>query len=32
MDNIKEAITVYVDSLKDRGINLPQVEEREVAV
>jgi predicted RNase H-like HicB family nuclease len=32
MDNIKEAITVYVESLKDRGINLPQVEEREVAV
>jgi len=32
MDNVKEAITVYLESLKERGIDLPQVEEREVAV
>jgi len=32
MDNVKEAIIVYLESLKERGINLPQVEEREVAV
>jgi Uncharacterized conserved protein len=30
--NIKEAIEVYLESLKERGIILPQVEEREVAV
>ena len=32
MDNIKEAITVYLENLKERGMALPQVEEREVAV
>lgn len=31
-DNVREAITVYLESLKERGIELPQVEEREVAV
>ena len=30
--NIKEAIEVYLESLKERGVPLPQVEEREVAV
>ena len=30
--NIKEAIEVYLESLKARGIPLRQVEEREVAV
>ena len=32
MDNVKEAIIVYLESFKARGINLPKVEEREVAV
>ncbi len=32
MTNIKEAIEVYLDSLKARKIPMPQVEEREVAV
>ena len=32
MANIREAIEVYLESLKERGIALPQVEEREVAV
>ena len=32
MVNIKEAIEVYLESLRDRGIPLPKVEEREVAV
>ena len=32
MANIKEAIEVYLESLRERGIPLPQVEEREVAV
>jgi predicted RNase H-like HicB family nuclease len=32
MDNVKEAITVYLESFKARGIDLPEVEEREVAV
>jgi predicted RNase H-like HicB family nuclease len=32
MANIKEAIEVYLESLSERGIALPQVEEREVAV
>ena len=32
MTNIKEAIEVYLDSLKARRIPLPQIEEREVAV
>jgi predicted RNase H-like HicB family nuclease len=30
--NIKEGIEVYLESLKERGIPLPQIEEREVAV
>lgn len=30
--NIKEAIEVYLESLKELGIPLPQIEEREVAV
>jgi len=30
--NVKEAIEVYLESLKERGVPLPQVEEREVAV
>jgi predicted RNase H-like HicB family nuclease len=30
--NVKEAIIVYLESLKERGIALPQVEEHEVAV
>ena len=30
--NIKETIEVYLESLKERGIPLPQIEEREVAV
>jgi len=32
MANIKEAIDVYMESLREREIALPQVEEREVAV
>ncbi len=32
MENIKEAITLYLESLRERKIGLPQVEEREVAV
>ena len=32
MDNIKEAIIVYRESLRERGIVLPEIEEREVAV
>ena len=32
MDNIKEAIIVYLESLRERGIALPEIEEREVAV
>lgn len=32
MTNIREAIEVYLDSLKERRIPLPQIEEREVAV
>lgn len=32
MANIRETIGVYLESLKERGITLPQVEEREVAV
>lgn len=32
MVNIREAIEVYLESLKERGIPLPQIEEREVAV
>ena len=32
MANIREAIEVYLESLRARGIPLPQVEEREVAV
>lgn len=30
--NIKEAIEVYLESLKQRGISLPQIKEHEVAV
>jgi predicted RNase H-like HicB family nuclease len=30
--NIKEAIELYLESYKERGLSLPQVEEREVAV
>jgi predicted RNase H-like HicB family nuclease len=32
MTNIREAIEVYLDSLKARRIPMPQIEEREVAV
>ncbi len=32
MANIKEAIDVYMESLREQKITLPQVEEREVAV
>ena len=30
--NIKEAIEVYLESFKQRGIGLPQIKEHEVAV
>jgi predicted RNase H-like HicB family nuclease len=32
LDNTKEAIEVYLESLKQRGIGLPQIKEYEVAV
>ena len=32
MVNIREAIEVYLESLRERGMPLPQIEEREVAV
>ena len=32
MNNIKEAISVYVESLRDRELPLPQIEELEVSV
>ncbi|GAG46017.1 unnamed protein product [marine sediment metagenome] len=32
MANIREAIEVYLESFKERGIPLPQIEERDVAV
>jgi len=32
MANIREAIEVYLESIHERGLPLPQVEEREVAV
>lgn len=32
LSNIKEAIGVYLESLKKRGLNLPKIEEYEVAV
>ena len=32
MKNIKEAISVYVESLRDRELTLPQIEELEVSV
>ncbi len=32
LDNIREAIEVYLESLKQRGIALPQIKEHEVAV
>ncbi|MCD6567916.1 MAG: type II toxin-antitoxin system HicB family antitoxin [Dehalococcoidia bacterium] len=30
--NIREAIEVYLESIEERGLALPQIEEREVAV
>ena len=32
MDNIKEAIELYLESFKERKLSLPRIEEREVAV
>lgn len=32
MQNIKEAIEIYLESLGERGVSLPQIEEREVVV
>jgi predicted RNase H-like HicB family nuclease len=32
MSNIREAMEVYLESLKARGIPIPKIEEREVAV
>ena len=32
MTNIKEAISLYLESLEERKIALPSIEEREVAV
>ena len=32
MANIREAIEVYLESLKERGLSLPQIKEREVVV
>ncbi len=32
MSDVREAIEVYLESLEERGIPLPQIEEREVAV
>lgn len=32
MDNIREAIDIYLESLRKRKVALPRVEEREVAV
>ena len=32
MNNIKEAISVYVESLSDRELPLPRIEELEVSV
>ena len=32
MQNIKEAIEVYLESMRERGVPLPRIEEREVAV
>ncbi len=31
-ENVKEAIELYIESLNARGLPLPRVEEREVAV
>lgn len=31
-ENVKEAIQLYIESLNARGLPLPRVEEREVAV
>jgi len=31
MANIREAIELYLESFKERGIPLPQIEDREVA-
>jgi predicted RNase H-like HicB family nuclease len=32
LSNIKEAIEIYLESFKARGIPVPKIEEREVAV
>ncbi len=32
MNNIKEAIELYLESFKERKLSLPRIEEREVAV
>ncbi len=32
LSNIKEAIEVYLESLKERGLSIPKVEEHEVVV
>jgi predicted RNase H-like HicB family nuclease len=32
LSNIKEAIDVYLESLKERGLPIPKVEEHEVVV
>ena len=32
MDNIKEAIELYLESFKERKLPLPRIEEREIAV
>ena len=32
MANIREAVEVYLESVNERGIRLPQIEEREVLV
>ena len=32
MANIREAIEVYLESFKERGLSLPQIKEREVVV
>jgi predicted RNase H-like HicB family nuclease len=31
-ENIKEAISLYLESLRERKISVPRIEEREVAV
>ena len=32
MANIREVIEIYLESLRDRGISIPRIEEREVLV